>query len=186
MRRFPSAATFSTPARSSSRACPKRCSWSTRTTCCATRVRPMAASSLQLAFRLGRFATMARSTTSCCTTRSRTRPRCVAPSIRCQIICAGSSRALRCVTRCSASVVRHRSGSGCVFGLLEIQMCWRHQGQNSLDAASVAPGSARRAGGAATGQSPSDDAHADRSAQSPPPAAGTGCSALTVQLNKLA
>src|SRR5215469_1091295 len=49
-------------------------------------------------------------------------------------------------------------------------------------------GSARRAGGAATRQSPSDDvpAHADRSAQSPPPAAGTGCSALTVQLKKLA
>src|SRR5262245_17054177 len=43
-------------------------------------------------------------------------------------------------------------------------------------------GSARSAGGAATRQSPSDDApaHADRSAQSPPPAAGTGCSALTV------
>src|SRR5262249_54145475 len=49
-------------------------------------------------------------------------------------------------------------------------------------------GSARHAGGAATRQSPSDDvpAHADRSAQSPPPAAGTGCSALTVQLKKLA
>jgi hypothetical protein len=49
-------------------------------------------------------------------------------------------------------------------------------------------GSARHAGGAATRQSPSDDvpAHADRSAQSPPPAAGTGCSALTVQLRKLA
>src|SRR5499426_621740 len=49
-------------------------------------------------------------------------------------------------------------------------------------------GSARRAGGAATRQSPSDDvpAHADRSAQSPPPAAGTGCSALTVPLKKLA
>src|SRR5262249_39546784 len=48
-------------------------------------------------------------------------------------------------------------------------------------------GSARHAGGAATRQSPSDDvpAHADRSAQSPPPAAGTGCSALTVQLKKL-
>jgi hypothetical protein len=47
-------------------------------------------------------------------------------------------------------------------------------------------GSARRAGGAATRQSPSDDvpAHADRSAQSPPPAAGTGRSALTVQLKK--
>jgi hypothetical protein len=45
-----------------------------------------------------------------------------------------------------------------------------------------------QAGGAATRQSPSDDvpAHADRSAQSPPPAAGTGCSALTVQLKKLA
>src|SRR5215468_1580176 len=49
-------------------------------------------------------------------------------------------------------------------------------------------GSARRAGGAATRQSPSDDvpAHADRSAQSPPPVAGTGCPALTVQLKKLA
>ncbi|HYZ40509.1 MAG TPA: hypothetical protein VE687_07770, partial [Stellaceae bacterium] len=49
-------------------------------------------------------------------------------------------------------------------------------------------GSARHAGRAATRQSPSDDvpAHADRSAQSPPPAAGTGCSALTVQLKKLA
>src|SRR5262249_12916780 len=34
---------------------------------------------------------------------------------------------------------------------------------------------------------PSDDvpAHADRSAQSPPPAAGTSCSALTGQLKKL-
>src|SRR6516165_10171356 len=44
-------------------------------------------------------------------------------------------------------------------------------------------GSARHAGGAATRQSPSDDvpAHADRSAQSTPPAAGTGCSAITVQ-----
>src|SRR5262245_9396763 len=48
-------------------------------------------------FRSGRFATMARSTTSCCSTRSRTRPRCVAPSIRRQIICARSSPALRCV-----------------------------------------------------------------------------------------
>src|SRR5262249_45259961 len=48
-------------------------------------------------------------------------------------------------------------------------------------------GSARRTGGAATRQSPSDDvpAHADRSAQSPPPAAGTSRSALTVQLKKL-
>ena len=47
--------------------------------------------------------------------------------------------------------------------------------------------SERHAGGAATRQSPSDDvpAHANRSAQSPPPAAGTGCSALTVQLKKL-
>jgi len=80
---FPSAPTFtsrrSTPARSSSRACPKRCSWSTRTTCCAMRARSMAASSLQLAFRSGRSATMAQSMISCCSTRSRTQPRCVVP-----------------------------------------------------------------------------------------------------------
>src|SRR5215510_8637234 len=43
--------------------------------------------------------------------------------------------------------------------------------------------SERHAGGAATRQSPSDDV--PWSAQSPPPAAGTGCSALTVQLKKL-
>jgi len=49
-------------------------------------------------------------------------------------------------------------------------------------------GCARRAGGTAARQSPSNDvpAHADRSAQSPPPAAGTGCSALSVRLKKLA
>src|SRR4029453_9421964 len=62
-----------------------------RTRGVATRSKPIAASSLRLAFRSGRFATMARSTTSCCSTRSRKRRRGVALSIRRQIICVRSS-----------------------------------------------------------------------------------------------
>ena len=53
---------------------------------------PMAESSQRLPFQSGRSATMARFTTSCCSTQSRTRRRCVAPSIRRQIICARFSR----------------------------------------------------------------------------------------------
>ena len=52
----------------------------------------MAASSLQLAFRSGRSATMAQSMISCCSTRSRTRPRVRGVDGVPQIICARSSR----------------------------------------------------------------------------------------------
>src|SRR5262249_31790744 len=49
-------------------------------------------------------------------------------------------------------------------------------------------GSSHHAGGAATRRSPFDDvpAHADRSTRSPPPAAGTGCSALVGGLDPAA